>query len=68
MNKPPLEVLAVRAADVTKILSVSPATVDRLRRAGKLPSIKIGGTRLFRVEDVRRFLDSRVEDLKGGHS
>jgi excisionase family DNA binding protein len=40
-------------------LGVSPGTIDNMRHAGELPSVKLRGRRLFDVADLRRFIESR---------
>jgi len=40
-------------------LSVSPGTIDNLRRSGELPSVKIGTRRLFDMADLRCFIEAR---------
>jgi hypothetical protein len=44
------------------MLGVSPGTIDNLRIAGELPSVKIRARRLFDVEDLRRY----AQAMKGG--
>lgn len=61
----PLEVLAVRGPEAARVLSVSQSTLDRLRRAGKLPSLKVNGTRLFPLEGLRAFI-AQSASTEGG--
>ncbi len=53
--------LLIDRIEAARLLSVSPGTVDNLRRRGDLPSIKIGARRLFRVADLDRWIASRME-------
>jgi excisionase family DNA binding protein len=46
-------------AEVAQLLSVSLRTVDRLRREGILPALKVFTTVRFREEDVRRFISGQ---------
>lgn len=53
--------LAVRAGEAARRLGVSKSTLERWRRDGLIPAAKVGGTVLFRVCDLERFLAQRVE-------
>jgi excisionase family DNA binding protein len=53
------EALLVDRLKAGLVLSVSPGTIDNLRRSGELPSVKIGTRRLFDMADLRRFIDAR---------
>jgi excisionase family DNA binding protein len=53
------ETLLVDRLKAGLVLSVSPGTIDNLRRSGELPSVKIGTRRLFDMADLRRFIDAR---------
>lgn len=53
------EPLLVDRTEASRLLGVSPGTLDNLRRDGAMPSIRIKARRLFAVEDIRRFIDSR---------
>ena len=53
--------LLVDRIETARLLGVSPSTVDNLRRAGDLPSVKIGSRRLFRVADLGRLIAARLE-------
>lgn len=50
----PILVDARRAA---QLLSVSTRTLDRWRKAGKVPSLQLGGVRRYRVSDLHRFAE-----------
>lgn len=41
------------------MLGVSPGTIDNLRLRGELPSLKLLARRLFDVDDLHRFVESR---------
>jgi hypothetical protein len=43
------------------IAGLSPATLDRLRRAGKIPSCKVGNRRLYRPGAVIAAIESMNE-------
>ncbi len=47
--------------EAARLLGVSPGTIDNLRLAGELPSLKLRGRRLYDVADLRRFVDARKE-------
>lgn len=51
--------LLVDRREAARVLGVSPGTIDNLRIAGELPSIKIMARRLYDVADLRRFIESR---------
>lgn len=42
--------------DVSRLLSISPASVDRLRRAGRLRGFLVKRRRLFTFEEVEAFI------------
>ncbi len=45
--------------EVAVMFRVSPKTVTRWARAGKIPAIRtVGGHRRFRASDVRRFVEA----------
>jgi excisionase family DNA binding protein len=48
----------LRAAEVAELLSVSPKTVSRWAKEGKLPFMKtLGGHRRYPAADIRRLID-----------
>jgi excisionase family DNA binding protein len=49
--------LLVSVVDAARILSLSRSTVYELMYSGKLPSVKIGGSRRIRVMDLEAFVD-----------
>ena len=48
----------LRNGEVRRLLNISPATIQRLRIAGKLRSTKIGGIHYYRYEDIEKLLNS----------
>jgi excisionase family DNA binding protein len=53
--------MLVDRREAARLLGVSPNTVENLRLAGELPSLKIRGRRLYDVADLRRLIDARKE-------
>jgi len=53
--------LLIDRIEAARLLSVSPSTVDNMRRRGDLPSVKIGARRLFRIADLERWVADRLE-------
>lgn len=51
--------LLVDRREAGRLLGVSPGTVDNLRIRGELPSVKIAARRLYDVDDLRRYVESR---------
>jgi excisionase family DNA binding protein len=51
--------LLVDRREAARLLGVSPGTIDNMRNAGELQSVKIGARRLFDLTDLRRFIDAR---------
>ncbi|MCC6228377.1 MAG: helix-turn-helix domain-containing protein [Phycisphaerales bacterium] len=51
--------MLVDRREAARLLGVSPGTIDNLRNAGELPSLKLMSRRLFDVADLRRFIDAR---------
>ena len=52
------EKLLYRVKEVAADLSLSRSTVYELVRSGVLPSVRIGGSRRIRGEDLARYVDS----------
>ena len=51
--------------EVAVMFRVSPKTVTRWSRAGKISAVRtLGGHRRFRASEVRRFLEEVGEDLQ----
>ncbi len=61
------EKLLYRVTEVAASLSLSRSTVYELVRSGVLPSVRIGGSRRIRGEDVARYVDS-LERVTAGVS
>lgn len=53
--------ILVDRREAARRLAVSPGTIDNLRLRGELPSVKIAARRLYDIEDLRRFIDSRKQ-------
>ncbi len=51
--------LLVDRREAGRLLGVSPSTIDNMRNAGELPSVKLRGRRLFDVADLRRLIEAR---------
>lgn len=43
---------------------ISTRQVDKLAAAGLIPRIKVGSTTVFRVSDLDRFLESRLQSTE----
>ena len=56
---------ALRAKDAGAYLGVSPWTVRVLAKRGELPSRLIGRARVFLVQDLDGFLQSRPMEARG---
>ncbi len=52
------EKLLYRVNEVAADLSLSRSTVYELVRSGVWPSVRIGGSRRFRAEDLARYVES----------
>ncbi len=52
----------LKSADVMKMLSISPGTLQTLRINKTLPHTKLGGTYYYPKEDVQRLLNSGKQD------
>jgi excisionase family DNA binding protein len=62
MSKPTTpEPLAVRGTEAARMLGVSLSTIDRLRRAGKLPTAKIDGVRVYPIEGLHSLIRAHEE-------
>jgi len=51
--------MLVDRREAARLLGVSPGTIDNLRNAGELPSLKLMARRLYDVADLRPFIDAR---------
>ena len=55
----------INKAEVAKLLTVRPATVDKMRRQGEfIRPIKVGGTLRWRDIDVQAWLDQKLTDAE----
>lgn len=50
--------LLYKVADVAQVLSLSRTKVYELVRSGELPSVRIGGSRRVRGEDLTEYVES----------
>ena len=66
--KAPAEPLALRPIQASETLGVSLSTLERLTRAGEIESVSIGRCRVYEVEVLKAYLQSRRESAKGGQS
>ncbi len=66
--KAPAEPLALRPIQAAETLGVSLSTLERLTRAGEIPSVSIGRCRIYEVEVLKAYLQSLRESAKGGQS
>jgi len=53
---------ALRPRDAAKALGISPSTLERMARAGEIPTKKIGRCTLYLVEDLKRWLNGETID------
>ncbi len=59
-----IEPLAVRSAQAAQLLSISLRKFNSMRACGQLPPvIKCGGCLLYRVSDLRRFVELGMPPL-----
>ena len=49
--------------EVAQALNVSPSTVKKKAAKGEIPCVKIGRARLFRPEDIYRYIVSHTRQL-----
>lgn len=63
---PAREPLALRPREAAATLGVSLSTLERLTRTGEIDSVSIGRCRVFEVETLKAYLQSRRESAKGG--
>src|ERR1700754_842531 len=52
----------LKSYEVRQLLKISPGTLQRLRSQGILPYSRIGGTILYKYEDVRKLVDQTREE------
>jgi excisionase family DNA binding protein len=58
------EPLAVRPRVAAARLGISESTLDRLRKAGRIPFVKLDGAILYRVASLDRFLLEAEQRVK----
>ena len=56
----------IKSKDVRKILSISHGTLQNLRINGTLPYIKLGGTILYKYEDIVNRLEKERAKYENG--
>lgn len=56
-----IDPLALRPRDAAAALGISPSTLERLRKTGQIPHIKIHNVVLYRVDSLRQWLKEREE-------
>lgn len=44
-------------AQAARVLQISEATIDRMRKANKIHSIKVGNQVMFKIDELVRYLD-----------
>ncbi|MBL8762230.1 MAG: helix-turn-helix domain-containing protein [Phycisphaerae bacterium] len=59
--------MLVDRREAARLLGVSPGTIDNLRNAGGLPSLKLMSRRLYDVRDLVRFIDCQKDCEVGGN-
>ena len=64
--RPQADPLALRPREAAETLGVSLSTLERLTRAGEIESVSIGRCRVYEVEVLKAYLQSRRESVKGG--
>ena len=57
--------LLLKPADAARALSVCERTLETLRVKGIIPSVKLGGSRRYRVGDIEAALDSLQRGTEG---
>lgn len=55
--------LVLRSAQVRRLLHVSASTLQKLRRNGTLPYVKVGGMYFYRPADLERLLQGKEEEV-----
>ena len=60
--------LSMRPREAAAALGVSVSTLDRLTKAGELPSVKLGRVVLYPRAALEQFLNLRTQVAKGGEA
>lgn len=58
--------LSLRPRDAAAAIGVSVSTLERLVRSGEIDSVLIGRCRVFEIETLKAYLQSRRQPAKGG--
>lgn len=58
--------LAVDVRGAARMIGLSPRSIQALIKTGELPSFTVGRRRLLAVESLRRWIESRAREAKGG--
>ena len=48
--------LVISKSQTAEELRVSQATIDRMRKIGDIESVKVGGSVMFKIDEIARFL------------
>ena len=56
--------LAVRATEAARMLGISERTLWSLANRGEVPTVKIGGVRLYPVDELRAWLSRLAKSSK----
>lgn len=59
--KPPRERLLWTRQETAESLGISQRTLDRMREADRIPSVRVGGRVMFDPIDIRKWIDSQKE-------
>lgn len=59
----PIEVLLVTTKQAAQALQVSERTIFNLLASGRLPSVKVGGSRRIFTDDLKAFARAGVEEI-----
>jgi excisionase family DNA binding protein len=51
---------------VAQVLGVHPETVTRLRKAGDIPFVWVGGSLRFRADDIEAYVQSLTSERRDG--
>lgn len=60
-----LESILVPANEASRLMGVSARTIDNWRKDEGLPSVKIGGRRLYDPAAIRRWVESHQTEISG---
>lgn len=54
-----MEKMVVNRMELSQVTGLSPWTLWRLTKEGKLPHIKIGGKYMYRLESIKAWMDNQ---------